>query len=176
MSALAQISKYIDRFNTFVGYLCAFFVFSMVIVVFTVVVLRYGFNIGFIWMQEVYVWLHSFTFMLGAGFTYLVNEHVRIDVFYREASKKYKAIVDLLGNIFLLLPFLYIIWSYSYPFVYRSFLMGEVSREAGGMPALYILKSAILWFCLVLFIQLISNIIKSLQTLTSFDNSRKNHD
>ena len=95
----------------------------MVIVVFTVVVLRYGFNIGFIWMQEVYVWLHSFVFMLGAGFTYLANEHVRIDVFYREASKKYKATVDLLGNIFLLLPFLYIIWKYSYPFVYRSFLM-----------------------------------------------------
>ena len=66
-----------------IGYLCAFFVFSMVIVVFTVVVLRYGFNVGFIWMQEVYVWLHSFVFMLGAGFTYLANEHVRIDVFYR---------------------------------------------------------------------------------------------
>ena len=105
MSALAQLSKFIDRFNTFIGYLCAFFVFSMVIVVFTVVVLRYGFNIGFIWMQEVYVWLHSFVFMLGAGFTYLANEHVRIDVFYREASKKYKATVDLFGNIFLLLPF-----------------------------------------------------------------------
>ena len=55
MSALAQLSKFIDRFNTIIGYLCAFFVFSMVIVVFTVVVLRYGFNIGFIWMQEVYV-------------------------------------------------------------------------------------------------------------------------
>ena len=166
MSVLVQISKYIDRFNTFVGYLCAFFVLSMVIVVFTVVVLRYGFNIGFIWMQEVYVWLHSFVFMLGAGFTYLANEHVRIDVFYRGASKKYKSIVDLLGNIFLLLPFLYLIWSYSYPFVYRSFLMGEVSREAGGMPALFILKSAILWFCLVLFLQLISNISKSILVLT----------
>ena len=165
MSALAQLSKIIDRLNTFIGYLCAFFVFSMVLVVFTVVALRYGFNIGFIWMQEVYVWLHSFVFMLGAGFTYLANEHVRIDVFYREASKKYKAIVDLFGNIFLLLPFLYIIWNYSYPFVYRSFLMGEVSREAGGMPALYILKSAILWFCLVLFLQLISNVIKSILTL-----------
>ena len=165
MSALAQLSKIIDRLNTYVGYLCAFFVFSMVLVVFTVVVLRYGFNIGFIWMQEVYVWLHSFVFMLGAGFTYLANEHVRIDVFYREASKKYKAIVDLFGNIFLLLPFLYIIWNYSYPFVYRSFLMGEVSREAGGMPALCILKSAILWFCLVLFLQLISNVIKSILTL-----------
>ncbi len=171
MSALAQLSKFIDRFNTFIGYLCAFFVFSMVIVVFTVVVLRYGFNIGFIWMQEVYVWLHSFVFMLGAGFTYLANEHVRIDVFYREASKKYKAIVDLLGNIFLLLPFLYIIWKYSYHFVYRSFLMNEVSREAGGMPALYILKSAILWFCIVLFLQLISNVIKSILTLTNHQGS-----
>ena len=168
MSALAQLSKFIDRFNTFIGYLCAFFVFSMVIVVFTVVVLRYGFNIGFIWMQEVYVWLHSFVFMLGAGFTYLANEHVRIDVFYREASKKYKATVDLFGNIFLLLPFLYIIWNYSYPFVYRSFLMGEVSREAGGMPALYILKSAILWFCLALFLQLVSNVIKSILTLSNY--------
>ena len=168
MSALAQLSKFIDRFNTFIGYLCAFFVFSMVIVVFTVVVLRYGFNIGFIWMQEVYVWLHSFVFMLGAGFTYLANEHVRIDVFYREASKKYKATVDLFGNIILLLPFLYIIWNYSYPFVYRSFLMGEVSREAGGMPALYILKSAILWFCLVLFLQLVSNVIKSILTLSNY--------
>ena len=171
MSALAQLSKFIDRFNTFIGYLCAFFVLYMVIVVFTVVVLRYGFNIGFIWMQEVYVWLHSFVFMLGAGFTYLANEHVRIDVFYREASKKYKAIVDLLGNIFLLLPFLYIIWKYSYPFVYRSFLMNEVSREAGGMPALYILKSAILWFCIVLFLQLISNVIKSILTLTNHQGS-----
>ena len=160
--------RFIDRFNTLIGYLCAFFVFSMVIVVFTVVVLRYGFNIGFIWMQEVYVWLHSFVFMLGAGFTYLANEHVRIDVFYREASKKYKATVDLFGNIFLLLPFLYIIWNYSYPFVYRSFLMGEVSREAGGMPALYILKSAILWFCLVLFLQLVSNVIKSILTLSNY--------
>ena len=168
MSALAQLSKFIYRFNTIIGYLCAFFVFSMVIVVFTVVVLRYGFNIGFIWMQEVYVWLHSFVFMLGAGFTYLANEHVRIDVFYREASKKYKATVDLFGNIFLLLPFLYIIWNYSYPFVYRSFLMGEVSREAGGMPALYILKSAILWFCLVLFLQLVSNVIKSILTLSNY--------
>ena len=167
MSALAQISRIIDKINSYIGNLCAIFAFSMVIVVFTVVVLRYGFNIGFIWMQEVYVWLHSFVFMLGAGFTYLANEHVRIDVFYRGASKKYKATVDLLGNVILLLPFLYIIWKYSYPFVYRSFLMGEVSREAGGMPALFVLKSAILWFCLVLFLQVISNICKSLLTLSN---------
>ena len=170
MLILDWISKKIDRFNTVVGYLCGLFAFLMVAVVFTVVVLRYGFSIGFIWMQEIYVWLHSFIFMLGSGFTYLANEHVRIDVFYREASERYKAWVNLIGNIFLLSPFLYIIWKYSYPFVYRSFFMNEVSREAGGMPALYILKSAILWFCLVLFLQLISNVCKSLLVIIGKKN------
>tara|TARA_Y100000996_G_C22547301_1_gene652309 strand:- start:1246 stop:1761 length:516 start_codon:yes stop_codon:yes gene_type:complete len=167
LSSLSQVSKFIDKINTYIGYLCGIFAFSMVLIVFTVVVLRYGFSIGFIWMQEIYVWLHSFIFMLGSGFTYLANEHVRIDVFYRDASEKYKATVDLLGNLILLLPFLYIIWKFSYPFVYRSFLMNEVSREAGGMPALYILKSAILWFCFVLFIQIISNVIKSILTFSN---------
>ena len=171
MLALNWISRAIDRINTLVGYLCGIFAFTMVLVVFTVVVMRYGFSIGFIWMQEVYVWLHSFIFMLGSGFTYLANEHVRIDVFYRDASNKYKATVDLLGNIFLLAPFLYIIWKYSYPFVYRSFLMNEVSREAGGMPSLFILKSAILWFCIVLFLQLISNVSKSILVLLNKENS-----
>ena len=177
MSVLTLLSRIIDKVNTYIGHLCAIFAFSMVIVVFTVVVMRYGFNVGFIWMQEIYVWLHSFVFMLGAGFTYLANEHVRIDVFYRDASDKYKSIVDLIGNIILLLPFLYIIWKYSYPFVYRSFLMNEVSREAGGMPALFILKSAILWFCIVLFLQVVSNICKSLLTLSNnasqFSSSNK---
>ncbi len=166
LAALNQVSRVVDRINTYIGYLCGLFAFSMVLIVFSVVVLRYGFSIGFIWMQEIYVWLHSFIFMLGSGFTYLANEHVRIDVFYRDASEKYKAIVDLLGNIIFLLPFLYIIWKFSYPFVYRSFLMSEVSREAGGMPALYVLKSAILWFCIVLFIQIISNVIKSITIIS----------
>ena len=79
--------------------------------------------------------------------------------------------MNLIGNVFLLTPFLYIIWKFSYPFVYRSFLMNEVSREAGGMPALYILKSAILWFCLVLFLQLVSNVCKSLIVLFNKERS-----
>jgi TRAP-type mannitol/chloroaromatic compound transport system permease small subunit len=162
---LNKISLILDKVNKFVGYLCGFFAFTMVMVVFTVVVLRYGFNIGFIWMQESYVWLHSFVFMLGSGYTYLSNEHVRIDVFYRDASQKYKNLVDLIGNIFLLLPFIFIIWKYSYPFVSRSFQMKEISREVGGLPMLYILKSAILLFCILLTIQAISNIIKSVQVL-----------
>ena len=100
MNILYKISKFIDNFNKKVGKLFSWLLLLMVLLTCLIVVLRYLFNIGFIWMQEIYVWLHSFIFMLGSGFTYLANEHVRIDVFYREASEKYKAWVNLIGNIF----------------------------------------------------------------------------
>ena len=69
MPFLIKLAKIIDNINKTVGYLCGLFAVLMVLVVFTVVVLRYGFGISFIWMQESYVWLHAFIFMLGAGFT-----------------------------------------------------------------------------------------------------------
>ena len=78
----------------------------MTINVFLVVVLRYLFGISFIWMQETYVWMHAYIFMAGAGFTYLNDDHVRIDIIYRNSSKLYRVLVDLVGNIVLLLPFL----------------------------------------------------------------------
>jgi TRAP-type mannitol/chloroaromatic compound transport system permease small subunit len=156
---LKWIRIYLDLINKFSGYICAFLVCLMTINVFLVVLLRYLFGISFIWMQETYVWMHAFIFMLGSGFTYLMNEHVRIDIFYREASSKYKKIVNLIGNLFFLLPFLYIIYFYSFSFVYKSFSMGEVSREAGGLGMIFILKSSILIFVILLTIQVLSKII-----------------
>ena len=114
MKILKSISFFFDLINKIAGSICAFFAVSMVVVVLGVVVLRYGFSISFIWMQEAYVWLHAYIFMMGSGYTYLSNEHVRIDVFYRGASIKYKSIVDILGNLFLLIPFIYIIWKFSF--------------------------------------------------------------
>ena len=171
MNILKSISSFFDLINKITGSICAFFAASMVLVVLGVVVLRYGFSISFIWMQEAYVWLHAYIFMMGSGYTYLSNEHVRIDVFYRGASVKYKSIVDILGNLFLLIPFIFVIWKFSFPFIARSWSMNEVSREVGGLPALYILKSAILIFCILLFIQSLSNIIKSIINLTSKESS-----
>ena len=118
---MKNIANLFDNINRYTGYLCAFLVVLMTVNVFIVVFLRYLFGISFIWLQETYVWMHAYIFMAGAGFTYLNDAHVRIDIIYRSSSKVYKAIVDLVGNIFLLMPFLYIIWSYSFPFVYKSF-------------------------------------------------------
>ena len=158
---MKNIANLFDNINRYTGYLCAFLVFLMFVNVFGVVVLRYLFDISFIWMQETYVWMHAYIFMAGAGFTYLNDAHVRIDIIYRSSSKVYKAIVDLVGNIFLLMPFLYIIWSYSFPFVYKSFQINEVSREAGGLPMLFLLKAAILIFAFLLFIQALSKLINN---------------
>ena len=158
---MKNIANLFDNINRYTGYLCAFLVVLMTVNVFIVVFLRYLFGISFIWLQETYVWMHAYIFMAGAGFTYLNDAHVRIDIIYRSSSKVYKAIVDLVGNIFLLMPFLYIIWSYSFPFVYKSFQTNEVSREAGGLPMLFLLKAAILIFAFSLFIQALSKLINN---------------
>ena len=164
---LENLSKLFSFINKFAGYISASLVFLMTVNVFIVVVLRYLFGISFIWMQETYVWMHAYIFMIGAGFTYLNDDHVRIDIIYRNSSKLYKSIVDLVGNIFLLLPFLYLIWSYSFPFVYKSWQMNEVSREAGGLTMIYLLKLAILIFAFLLFIQVVSKIINNFLNLYS---------
>ena len=158
---MKNIANLFDNINRYTGYLCAFLVVLMTVNVFIVVFLRYLFGISFIWLQETYVWMHAYIFMAGAGFTYLNDAHVRIDIIYRSSTKVYKAIVDLVGNIFLLMPFLYIIWSYSFPFVYKSFQINEVSREAGGLPMLFLLKAAILIFVFLLFIQALSKLINN---------------
>ena len=158
---MKNIANLFDNINRYTGYLCAFLVVLMTVNVFIVVFLRYLFGISFIWLQETYVWMHAYIFMAGGGFTYLNDAHVRIDIIYRSSSKVYKAIVDLVGNIFLLMPFLYIIWSYSFPFVYKSFQINEVSREAGGLPMLFLLKAAILIFAFLLFIQALSKLINN---------------
>ena len=161
INILKNLSSTISYINKIAGFICALLVVLMSLNVFLVVVLRYLFGISFIWMQETYVWMHAYIFMLGAGFTYLNDDHVRIDIIYRSSSKLYKALVDSIGIIFLLLPFLYIIWNFSYPFVYKSWEMNEISREAGGLSMLYLLKLAILLFVALLSIQAIAKIINN---------------
>tara|TARA_B100000427_G_scaffold289696_1_gene265551 strand:+ start:99 stop:611 length:513 start_codon:yes stop_codon:yes gene_type:complete len=157
-----NLSIFFSTINKFAGHICAFLVVLMTLNVFVVVLLRYLFGISFIWMQETYVWMHAYIFMMGAGFTYLMDDHVRIDIIYKSSTSTYRALVDIIGNIILLLPFLYIIWIFSFPFVYKSWLMSEISREAGGLRMLYLLKFAILIFVILLVIQTFSRIINNI--------------
>ena len=147
MQALASFVRTIDRFNDAIGRAVSWLTLAMVLITFGVVVLRYVFSLGWVWMQESYVWLHGIVFMLGAGYTLLHNGHVRVDIFYRPKSDEYRAWVDLLGALLLLLPVILMTFFGSWEYVIKSWTGFEESREAGGLPGLFVLKTVLWGFC-----------------------------
>lgn len=153
MTYLAGFVRMIDGLNDRIGRGVAWLTLAMVLVTFLVVVLRYVFSLGWVWMQESYVWLHGIVFMVGAGYTLLHGGHVRVDVIYRGASVRYKAWVDLFGSLLLLLPMILVVFVHSWDYVLISWIKLEESREAGGMPALYLLKTVIWIFCILVGLQ-----------------------
>lgn len=171
MRYLAALAAAIDWFNEMVGQAMSWLTVFVVINVFVVVVLRYLFGFGAIWMQELYVWVHAAVFMLAAGYTLRHDGHVRIDLFYREASERYKAWVNLFGSLLLGLPLVWLMLDRALPLVARSWLRGEQSSEAGGLPALYLLKAVLIGFAIVLGLQLVAVILRSLLTLSGAEDA-----
>lgn len=166
MNMLSLWVRLICRINIILGHLFSWFSLGIVLVCFTVVVLRYFFATGFVWMQDLYVWLNGMMFMGIAGFTLFQNGHVRVDVFYRPASVRLKAWVDLIGCILFVTPFLYIMTIYSLPYVQRSWKFMEASSNFGGMQGLYIVKSFLLVFVFVIALQAIAMVMRSILILT----------
>ena len=166
MKALEGFVHAVDRMNEAIGRGVAWLTLAMVLITFVVVILRYVYALGWVWLQESYVWLHGVVFMVGAGYTLLHNGHVRVDVIYRPAGPRYKALIDLLGSIFLLMPMLLLIFFVSFDYVADSWARLEESREAGGMPGLFLLKSVILAFCVLLGLQGLSLAGRSILVLT----------
>jgi TRAP-type mannitol/chloroaromatic compound transport system permease small subunit len=165
VKALVAFVNLVDRMNERIGRGVAWLTLLMVLITFAVVVLRYVYSIGWVWLQESYVWLHGIVFMLGAGYTLLHNGHVRVDIFYRPNSVRYKAIVDLAGALLLLLPLVAVVVFVSHDYVLDSWRRLEVSREAGGLPGLFLLKSVILLFCLLIGLQGLSLAARSFLVL-----------
>ncbi len=153
---MESLCNKIDAFNERVGQYIAWFVLAMVCVTFLVVVMRYGFNFGRIAMQESITYMHALVFMLAGAYTLKHNEHVRVDIFYQDMSPHNKAKVDFFGTLFLLLPFTcFIVWV-SFNYVSNSWKLLEGSREAGGLPLVYLLKTLIPLMAILLFLQAVS--------------------
>lgn len=159
----------VDRLNDRVGQGAAWLTLAMVLIAFLVVVLRYVFSLGWVWMQESYVWLHGVVFMVGAGYTLLHGGHVRVDIFYRPKGARFKAWVDLGGVLALLLPVVVLVMWMSWGYVLASWSKFEESREAGGLPALFLLKTVILVFCVLVALQGLSLAGRSLLILLGHD-------
>lgn len=155
----------VDAFNLFLCRVVSWFTLLMVVIMFLVVVLRYGFNIGWIAMQESVMYLHATVFMLGAANTLRVNEHVRVDVFYRKMSPRRQQWVDVLGSVLLLLPVNLFIFFFCFDYVMKSWGLLESSPEAGGLPLVFLLKTLILIFAFTMTLQGVAEMVRNIVAL-----------
>jgi len=176
MDILARIARLIDQFSEWTGRTIAWLTLGMVLVTFTVVVLRYLFNVGWIAMQESITYMHALVFMLGAAYTLRHDGHVRVDIFYQKFGPRGRAWVDLLGTLLLLGPVtVFIAWE-SWEYVSASWELHEGSREAGGLPWVYLLKTAIPVMAVLMLLQGVSLALRSLLVILGHEEDAPAHD
>ena len=141
------------RMIALAGRAAAWLTLAMTLLTCLVVVLRYGLNEGWIWMQESITYLHATVFMVAAAWTMQADEHVRVDIFYREASPRFRLWVDLAGTVVFLVPFslflVYVGWDY----VWSAWAVRESSSEPGGLPLVWLLKTLVLVLPALLLLQ-----------------------
>jgi TRAP-type mannitol/chloroaromatic compound transport system permease small subunit len=163
----AAAQNLLDRISNATGNITSWLTLVMVIATSVVVVMRYVFDAGFIWLQESVIWMHAAVFMVGAAYTLLHEEHVRVDIFYRKVGDKGRAIVDFLGVVLFLLPLCGFLAFKAYDFAAVSWSIHETSREPGGLPypMIPVLKSMVIVMPIMVALQGVSLMQRSLGIL-----------
>lgn len=159
---MLRFAQLIEALNRRTGRAVAWGTLLMVLTTAAVVLLRHVFSIGWIWLQEISVYLHALVFLLGAAYALSSDEHVRVDVFYRAMRTTTRRWVNTLGTLVLLLPTVgFIFWS-SWGYVLRSWAERESSHETGGLiyPFPSLLKTSILIACVLLALQGIAMVVR----------------
>jgi len=163
---MATLADRIDRLTAAIGRAVAWLTLAVVLLQFALVVARYLFGLGSLWLTETVIYAHAAVFMLAAAWTLRAGGHVRVDVFYAEASTRTKALVDLIGALLLLLPFMLVLFWLSVPYAVRSWTVLERSQEASGLPLVFVLRTLIPLFALLMALQGITQAIRAAAVLT----------
>lgn len=162
---MTRLVDALDRVNHWVGGGVRFFALAMVLLQFGLVLLRYVFGVSFVWLNESVLYLHSALFMLGAGYTLLVDGHVRVDIFFSKFDARTQTLINVAGHVSLLLPAMILLLIYSWPSVRSAWAILEGPISVGGIPASFLLKSLIPAFCLLLIIQAVACLLRDLARL-----------
>lgn len=157
MPAFADL---LDAVNKSVARVVRWLVAIMVLVQFGSVLGRYVFGVNSIAVQESVLYMHAALFMLGAGHTLYVDGHVRVDVFYAKMSREGRRRIDVLGHLFLLMPSMSAFLYWSWPSVRNSWAILEGPISVGGIEAVFLLKSLIPAFCILVMLQSLSIVIR----------------
>jgi TRAP-type mannitol/chloroaromatic compound transport system permease small subunit len=161
MSLLRSLVRTIDHANETLGRCVSWLAMAMVLVQVVVVLMRYVFGISVLMMQESIWYMHAIVFLVASGYTLLHDGHVRVDILYGAVSQRSKAMIDLFGVVFILMPVCVMLWWVSWPYVAAAWKVREGSVEVSGIQGVYLLKTCMLVFAATLFLQGISLAIKS---------------
>ena len=164
MRALLTLAGSIDRVNERFGRVAIWLVLLTCAVSAANAVLRYAFDVGSNAWLELQWYLFGAVFMLCASWTLKANEHIRIDIVSSRLSPRTRNIIDIMGHLFFLLPFVVLMIYLSIPFFERSFQSGEVSTNAGGL-LIWPAKGLILLGFILLGFQWLSELIKRIAIL-----------
>lgn len=163
---MRAIVQFIDRFTDFSGRALAWLALAMGLLTALIVIMRYGFNLNSVFMQELVTYMHGSMFLLGAAYALKSGAHVRVDIFYRDFSPRGKAWVNSLGGIVFLMPTCIFILGASWNYVAEAWAIRESSPEPGGIPAVYLLKSLIPLMAVNLLLQGAAETLRSALVLT----------
>jgi TRAP-type mannitol/chloroaromatic compound transport system permease small subunit len=166
MRRMTVLADRIDRLTTAIGRAAAWLALAIVLLQFALVVARYVLGFGSIWLTEMVVYANAALFLLASAWTLRSGGHVRLDVFYAQASARAKAIVDLIGALLLLLPFAAVLLWLSLPYAARSWAILERSQETSGLPLVFVLKSFIPAFALLMALQGIAQAVRALNAMS----------
>ncbi|GAB5469257.1 MAG: TRAP transporter small permease subunit [Rhodospirillales bacterium] len=159
---LRKLAAGLEAVNRWTGRTVRWLALAMVLLQFLVVLARYVFGVSFIFASEGVLYLHAALFMLGAGFTLLLDGHVRVDIFYGRWGPAGRRRVDIWGAALLLIPSMALLAWVIWPFVRNSWGILEGPISVGGIPASFLLKSLIPLFCVLLILQALAGLLRSL--------------
>jgi TRAP-type mannitol/chloroaromatic compound transport system permease small subunit len=151
----------IKKVNIVAGNIASWFNILLVVLVGFDVLFRYLLNTTSVWVMELEWHFFALIFLLGGGFAFQKNQHVRVDVFYEKFSAKEKAEVNFWGGIIFLVPWTLFLLYTSYSYAQTSFLIRESSPDPGGLPARYLIKYAIFIGFLLLLIEAVISIFEN---------------
>lgn len=172
-AGLARVAGAIEAVIDLVGRAVSWLSAAVVVLMIVIVALRYGFDRGSVALQEAVLYLHSAVFLLGAAWALKMNAHVRVDIFHQRWSPRGQALADLVGAVCFLLPFCGLLVWLSWDYAASSWAIRESSREPGGLPYVYVMKSLVPAAGVLLIVQGIAQVLRALAVIGGGSAARR---
>ena len=164
---MKQFQILIDKLTDNIANGLLYILIALILLVFFTVFFRYVFNMSYIIIQEIIMYLHALIFMFGISYALKENSHVKIDVLYNTLNKRIQRVISIAGLVSFILPTALFIIYISIDMVTQSWMILEGSSEAGGLNLVFILKSLIPISGVLIFLQGISELIKHIRVSRS---------